>query len=77
MQLKTRSWHRGCGVGEAPAAEMRAYPALARRAPGVRAGLLLMQATPVLLVGEAAEQHLVQCHCEVLLVCEAQGRTHQ
>ena len=50
---------------------------LAGRTPGVRAGPLLMQATPVLLVGETAEQHLVQCHCEVLLVCGAQGRTHQ
>lgn len=33
------------------------------------AGLLLVQAVPVLLVFQAAEQHLVQRHCEVLLVC--------
>lgn len=46
-------------------------------APRVRAGLLLSQAAPVLLVRKTAEQHLVQGHHEVLLVCEAQGRAHQ
>lgn len=67
------------GVGWARRQQQRCRPTLlpAGGAPGVRAGLLLVQATPVLLVGEAAEQHLVQCHCEVLLVCGAQGRTHQ
>lgn len=38
----------------------------------LRTGLLLIQAAPVLLVFKAAEQHLVQCHCEVLLVCRTQ-----
>lgn len=59
------------GVGWVRRQQQRCGPILllAGGAPGVRADLLLMQATPVLLVGEAAEQHLVQCHCEVLLVC--------
>lgn len=67
------------GVGWVRRQQQRCGPILllAGGAPGVRADLLLMQATPVLLVGEAAEQHLVQCHCEVLLVCGAWGQTHQ
>lgn len=43
----------------------------------VRAGLFLTQAAPVLLVLEAAEQHLVQSHCEVLLVCGVQDKACQ
>lgn len=43
----------------------------------LRAGLVLVQAAPVLLVRKAAEQHLVQGHCEVLLVCGAQGQARQ
>lgn len=46
-------------------------------APEVRAGLLLIQAPPVLLVFQATEQHLVQCHCEILLVCMTQGKARQ
>lgn len=46
-------------------------------APGVRTGLLLSQVAPVPLVRKAAEQHLVQGHHEVLLVCGAQGRARQ
>lgn len=41
----------------------------AAAAPEVGAGLFLGQAVPMLLVLEAAEQHLVQSHSEVLLVC--------
>lgn len=46
----------------------------AAAAPEVGAGLLLYQAVPVLLVLEAAEQHLVQSHSEVLLVCGVQNK---
>lgn len=46
-------------------------------APEVGAGLFLAQAAPVLLVLEAAEQHLVQSHCEVLLVCGVQDKPRQ
>ena len=45
--------------------------------PEVGAGLLLMQAAPVLLVLQTAEQHLVQGHGEVLLVCRTQGCARQ
>lgn len=49
----------------------------ARGIPEVRAGLLFIQATPVLLVFQAAEQHLVQGHCEILLICKTQEQAHQ
>lgn len=46
-------------------------------APGVGAGLFLAQAAPMLLVLEAAEQHLIQSHREVLLVCRVQDKACQ
>lgn len=46
-------------------------------APEVGAGMLLIQVAPVLLVCKAAEQHLVQGHHEVLLVCRVQGWAHE
>lgn len=45
----------------------------AAAAPEVGAGLFLSQAVPMLLVLKAAEQHLVQSHSEVLLVCVSYG----
>lgn len=45
----------------------------AAAAPEAGAGLFLSQAVPMLLVLEAAEQHLVQSHREVLLVCVPYG----
>lgn len=55
------SQQRGCGL-----TRLRAGGA-----PEVWAGLRLGQVAPVLLVSEATEQHLVQGHHEVLLVCGA------
>lgn len=46
-------------------------------APEVGAGLFLHQAVPMLLVLETAEQHLVQSHSEVLLVCGVQNKACQ
>lgn len=57
-----RAWSPGLGAGAAPE---------------VRVGLFLAQATPMLLVLEAAEQHLVQSHREVLLVCRVQDKACQ
>lgn len=64
------------GVGRAGCQQQGCRPTSLRAgaAPEVRAGRLLGQAAPVLLVFQAAEQHLVQGHHEVLLVCRAQGR---
>lgn len=49
----------------------------ATAAPEVGAGLFLDQAVPMLLVLETAEQHLVQSHSEVLLVCGVQNEACQ
>lgn len=49
----------------------------ATAAPEVGAGLFLRQAVPMLLVLQAAEEHLVQSHREVLLVCGVQNEAGQ
>lgn len=66
-------------VRRAPCQQHRAWsPRLGAGAtPEVRAGLFLAQAAPMLLVLEAAEQHLVQSHREVLLVCSVQDKEWQ
>lgn len=64
-------WVRGQQQGAWPS---RVWAAAA---PEVGAGLFLSQAVPMLLVLEAAEQHLVQSHSEVLLVCGVQNQACQ
>lgn len=62
-----------------PCQQQGAWPSRvwAAAAPEVGAGLFLSQAVPMLLVLQAAEQHLVQSHSEVLLVCGVRDKACQ